>query len=164
MKTYEESPWWETMGARENETRNLEVLHNIKLCPHFAVMLFQKTRKHKKIEPWAVSTKKSENTQNQCKKINSLSQSFARNSDSLREVVLQIARSSDSLARRCFPDRAKLYTARAKKQDSCVDSRAEESSRAAQRESSREDSEARAKVNDLARNSDKIVWTVRTAN
>ena len=85
-----------------------------------------------------------------------MSQDFAQNSDSLREKglqiarsytvsredVFQIARSSDSLARRRFLDRAKLNRARVKKQDSCDDSRAEESSRATYRESSREDSKA----------------------
>ena len=107
-----------------------------------SIMLFQKTRKHKKIEPWTVSSKKIENTQNLNKRIKSLSQSFAWNSDSLREEVLQLARSSDSLARRRFTDRAKFYTARAKKQDPCGDSRAEEYYRVGHREISREDSEA----------------------
>ena len=61
-----------------------------------------------------------------------------------REDVFQVARSSDSLAR------SHTEPARRKKILAAI-SRVEESSRAARRESSREDSEARAKVNDLAR-------------
>ena len=81
----------------------------------------------------------------------SLSQSFARNSGSLREEVLQLARSSDSLVRRCFTDRSKLYTTRVKKKDSCGDSRAEEYSRAGHREMSREDSEASREDSEASR-------------
>ena len=119
------------------------------LSPQLTAMLFQKTRKHKKIEPWVVSSKKSDNTQNRCKKNKVAVAGFrAKFWQSTRRRIADRAKLY-SLARRRFLDRvkfrqfcAKSYRARVKKQDSCGDSRAEESSRAAHRESSRKDSEA----------------------
>ena len=52
------------MGARKKLDKRLEVLHKGELCLNLLLCCFQKTKEHKKIKQWAVSSKKySENQQ-----------------------------------------------------------------------------------------------------
>ena len=82
----------ETTGARENETRNLEVLHNIKLCVNLLLCY----------------SKKSENTKD-------------RNSEQLAEKIREYAKSQQENKVAVAESRAKFrqfarrsFTARAK--------------------------------------------------
>ena len=90
------------------------------LSPQLAAMLFQKIRKHKNIEPWAVSSKNLRIRKIDARKIKLLSQDFARNSDSLREEGFQIARRytvsrEDILSRaKTFPRPREIKQSRAK--------------------------------------------------
>ena len=98
----------------------------VALSPQVAAMLFQKTKKHKKIKPWAVSSKNRRTCKIDARKIKLLSQNFARNylfsrdaSESSRKDSLCAAR-EDSSAREspqesCFFARALFNFARSGK-------------------------------------------------
>ena len=182
-KAHDEKPW-----VRERMRQEIRSSPQYQALSPLCCYAVPKTRKYKKIEPWAVSSKNQRTRKIDARKNKvAVAGSRAKFRQSVRRRISDRAKlyslarrrfidraKLNSLARRCFPDRAKLnslarrrfpsrakfrqshaksYRARAKKEDSGGDSRAEESSRAARRESSREYSVARVKVNDLAQNS-----------
>ena len=132
----------------------------------------KKIRKHKNMEPWAVSNKNPKIRKVECGKIKwchrisrEIPDSLARRRIPARAKVYSLARRRIWPARRYTVSREDVFSvarssnslawdhtepARRKEIPAAI-SRAEQSSRAARRESSREDSEARAKLKDLAR-------------